>query len=106
LFDKKRAYEKIVAGETDSYLSFLHDVDIEVIDTAYEFTDVARMAIDKGFLKEEQMELAMNAWSNIILSTKILIQVHKPGRYNAKEAKAAAQAHSKLPMSATPSPVK
>jgi hypothetical protein len=106
LFDKKRAYEKIVAGETDSYLSFLHDVDIEVIDTAYEFTDVARMAIDKGFLKEEQMELAMNAWSNIILSTKILIQVHKPGRYNAKEAKAAAQAHSKLPMSATPSLVK
>ena len=86
LFDKKRSYEKIVASDSDSYLAFLHDIDIEVCDVKYEFTDAWQKAVESGQAKEEQLEYAMNHLSNVILSTKILIQVHKPGRYTTQEA--------------------
>jgi hypothetical protein len=93
MFDMKLNYEKILAGSSDSYLAFLNDVDIELVDVEYEYTDAWHNLIEKNKDKVEpdalrsQLEYGMNHLSNIILSTKMLVQVHKPGRYGKEDLK-------------------
>ena len=85
LFDKKRCYDKAVAGETDSYHAFTHDVDIEVLEHLLEFTPSVQQGVSEGKISEEQLEYLINHLNNTVLSVKLLIQVHKPGRHTRQE---------------------
>lgn len=85
LFDMKRCFDKAVAGETDSYHAFTHGVDIEIVDHALEFTHPVQAALEAGEIPEEQLEYMINHLNNVVLSVKVLIQVHKPGRHRRDE---------------------
>jgi hypothetical protein len=84
LFDKNYLAEKIKQNSSESLLAFEHDVDIQVCDVSFEFTPPWQEKIKKGISKEE-LDYALNHLNNVALSTKILIQVHKPGRVNQEE---------------------
>ena len=88
LLNKKRMFELAKQGESDSLLAFDYDIDIEVCDTNFEYTAPWAHKIRNG-LKEDELTYALNHFNNVALSTRILIQVHKPGRYTVQEVKAA-----------------
>lgn len=85
LFNQQKAMQRIQAGESDSPLAFEHDIDIEVCDTQFVYTSPWQQKIQAGQISEEELTFALNHLNNVALSTIMLIQVHKPGRYDKKE---------------------
>ena len=85
LFNQQKAMQRIQAGESDSPLAFEHDIDIEVCDTQFVYTAPWQQKIQAGQISEEELTFALNHLNNVALSTIMLIQVHKPGRYDKKE---------------------
>lgn len=89
-FNKRLSLEKIQQfGSIDSLLTFDQDVDIEVCDKKFEFTNIWMQKIKEGSVQEEELTLALNHMNNVALSTMYLVQVHKPGRIDYIEAKKA-----------------
>lgn len=89
LFDKRRVYERAVQGESDSLIAFEHDVDIEVCDVQFDYTPPFLERMKAGKITEEELTYSLNHLNNVALSTRMLIQVHKPGRYDLKELEVA-----------------
>jgi hypothetical protein len=87
LFNRKMNYDKIVAGESDSYLSFLHGVDIELVDMKLDYNPHFMDNAQNNNMSESEVTFAVNHYNNVVQSVKYLIQVHKPPRYNEKELK-------------------
>jgi hypothetical protein len=85
LFNNKRLFERAKLGGSDSLLAFEHDVDIEVLDVQMEYTPPFIEAIKNKTMDGQQLNHALNHMNNVALSTKILIQVHKPGRIDKSE---------------------
>jgi hypothetical protein len=73
-------------GGSESMLAFEHDIDIEVCDVNFEYTPPWQQRIMQG-LPQEDLNYALNHLNNVALSTKILIQVHKPGRHTEEDLK-------------------
>jgi hypothetical protein len=84
LFDKKGLAETVKRGGSESLLAFEHDIDIEIVDVNFEFTHPWQEKIDDGISKED-LDYALNHYNNVALSTKLLIQVHKPGRVSFED---------------------
>lgn len=87
LFNKKKLIERAKAGQSDSLLAFEHDIDIEVCDVQFEYTQPWQDQLKQGKLSEEELNYALNHFNNVALSTRMLIQVHKPGRIDDEELK-------------------
>ena len=97
MFDQKRCFEKIQGNEADSILAYEHDVDIEVCDTNFEYTDPWKQKILDKKVSQDELGFALNHFNNVALSMRVLIQVHKQGRYSKAEFEAAlAKAASKV----------
>jgi len=91
LFNKKIQIEKIQSGEPDSFLSFENDVDIEICDLQFEYTHPFKEKIKKGEISEEELVYTLNHLNNVASATRILIQVHKPGRIDNDEFRRAVE---------------
>ena len=65
--------------------SDLLDIDIEICDVKYEFTHLIKEKLESKEMSQEELYLAFNTMNNIAESTKMLIEVHKPGRYDLKD---------------------
>lgn len=87
LFNKRIQIEKARTKSSESLLAFEHDIDIEVCDTKFEYTEPYKERMRQGKITQEELHFAMNHLNNVIMSTILLIQVHKPGRYDDKEFK-------------------
>lgn len=87
LFNKNRNLDRAKTGERDSMLAFENDVDIEICDTQFEYTQPYAKRIKENAISEEELNFAMNHLNNVALSTRMLIQVHKPGRADFRELK-------------------
>ena len=87
LFNKRYLLDKATKGESDSLLAFEHNIDIEVCDTQFEYTPPYAERIKRGEIKQEELLYSLNHLNNVALSTKLLIQVHKPGRIDDAELK-------------------
>lgn len=87
LFNKRLMLEKAREKESDSLLAFEHDIDIEVCDVQFDYTHPYQEKIKKGEITQEELQFALNHLNNVALSTKMLVQVHKPGRIDDDELK-------------------
>jgi hypothetical protein len=85
LFNRKHLIEQAKMGETNSYLAFEHGVDIEVCDVQFEYTKPYADRIRSGNITEDELMHSLNHLNNVALSTRILVQVHKPFRYTEDE---------------------
>ncbi len=86
-------FEKANKGESDSLLAFEEDIDIEVCDVQFEYTDPYQQRLSNGTITQEELNHALNHLNNVALSTRMLIQVHKPGRIDYTEFKRALDGH-------------
>lgn len=89
LFNKARQFNKASQGESDSLLAFEHDIDIEICDMNFEYTPPFEQRIKDKTITQDELTHALNHLNNVALSTRFLIQVHKPGRYSNEELKRA-----------------
>lgn len=87
LFNKNRNLERAREKESDSLLAFENDVDIEICDTQFEYTQPYATRIREGKISEDELSFALNHLNNVALSVRLLIQVHKPGRSDLRELK-------------------
>lgn len=85
LFNKRYLFEKAQAKESDSMLAFDEDIDIEVCDTNFEYTEPWAAKIRNKEISADELNYALNFYNNVALSVKLLIQVHKPGRIDNSE---------------------
>jgi hypothetical protein len=86
MLDQKRLMdEKIMRGESDSLLAFEEEVDIELVDVQFIYTDPWQQRILSGNIKQEELNHALNHLNNVALSMIVLLQVHKAPRYNRTE---------------------
>jgi len=92
MFNKKVTYENIESGSGESTLAFDEDIDIEVCDVNFEYTPPFAKRIKDKQITPDELSYALNHFNNVALSTRILIQVHKPGRYDLSELKKAINA--------------
>jgi predicted SAM-dependent methyltransferase len=85
LFNMNRIYDKTRDGESDSPLAFDHNVDIELCDVQFEYIPMWLQKLQAGEITQDQLVFALNHYNNVALSTRFLIQVHKPGRFTVEE---------------------
>ena len=85
LFNKRLLVERARQGQSDSLLAFEHDVDIEICDTRFDYTPPWDQKIKSQQITEDELSYALNHFNNVALSTKLLIEVHKPGRVDFDE---------------------
>jgi hypothetical protein len=85
LFNQQRVMNRIKQRESDSILAFEHDIDIEVCDTQFVYTEPWQHKIRNNEVTSDELNYALNHFNNVALSMIMLIQVHKPGRYDAAE---------------------
>jgi hypothetical protein len=86
MLDQRRLMdEKIARGESDSLLAFEEEVDVEVVDVQFIYTPPWQQQISMGKITQDELNYALNHFNNVALSMIVLMQVHKPPRYNKKE---------------------
>lgn len=88
LFNKNMLLKKLEEEGSDSALAFEHDVDIEICDMQFDYTKPWADRIKSRQISEDELTYALNHFNNVALSTKYLIQVHKPGRIDFSEFEA------------------
>lgn len=101
LFNKNKSLESIREGLSDSTLAFDHDIDIELVDMNFEYTHPWLERIKKREVNEDELNYALNTFNNVALSTKFLVQVHKPGRCDFSEYEKLVEEKINQPMSLT-----
>ena len=87
IFDKKINYNNVKRGLSTSYLAFEYDIDIEVCEVAYDWIEYFHKKLESNELSGTDFDIAFNTLNNVAESTKLLIQVHKPGRYTREDFK-------------------
>ena len=85
LFNKRMLLEKLQKDQSDSALAFEHDIDIEICDMQFDYTDPWQEKLRKREITQDELSYALNHFNNVALSAKYLIQVHKPGRIDFEE---------------------
>jgi hypothetical protein len=85
LFNKSNLLERVRQKQSDSLLAFEEDIDIQVCDVMFEYTQPFMEKIKNKTITEEELQFSLNHLNNVAHSVKVLIQVHKPGRIDSKE---------------------
>jgi len=86
MLDQKRLMDdKIIHGESDSLLAFEEELDVELVDVKFIYTEPWQQRINHNNISPEELNFALNHYNNVALSMIVLMQVHKPPRYNKKE---------------------
>lgn len=87
LFDQRRTYEGIEQNRSETPLSITTGVDLDVCEVNYEYVDHWVQKVRNKEITMEELEFALHTQSNVAESTRMLLQVHKPGRYTIQEVK-------------------
>lgn len=86
MLDQRRLMdEKIKFGESDTLLAFEENIDVSVADVQFLYTPPWEQRIKSGNVTQEELSYALNHFNNVALSMVVLLQVHKPGRYDRQE---------------------
>lgn len=85
LFDKRLVLERAKDRQSDSLIAFEEDIDIEICDVDFEYTPPFKDRILANKITQEELTHSLNHLNNVALSTKVLIQVFKPARYDLKD---------------------
>ena len=92
MFNKKHIMWTVKEGLSHSSLAFDTDIDIEICDIKYDFTHIFKDKISKGEITKDELDFAFNTLNNVAESTKMLIEVHKPGRHTIDDFQEAVKA--------------
>lgn len=95
MFDKKRIFECVQKKQSESLVAFEEDIDIEICDSDFVYTYPYEQKIKNGTITRDQLVFDLNHLNNVAISTKLLIQVFKPGRYSLEELKTEIKKHDK-----------
>jgi predicted SAM-dependent methyltransferase len=101
LFNKRMLLDKLQSDGSDSALAFEHDVDIEICDMQFEYTQAWEQRIRAREISQEELNYALNHFNNVALSSKFLIQIHKPGRIDFSEFEKVVEEKLKQPLKLT-----
>ncbi len=85
MFNKKKVFEDYQNGDAKTMLAFQEDIDIEVCDVNFDYSKGFAEKIKNNSISVDELRYATDHLNNVATSTKILIQVHKPSRYDTKE---------------------
>jgi predicted SAM-dependent methyltransferase len=85
MYDKMEIKRLVENNFSESYLAFIHDVDINVMEVRYVFNDDWVEKVNSKEITEKELYYALNHFNNVAYSIIMLIQVHKPGRVTQKE---------------------
>jgi SAM-dependent methyltransferase len=85
LFSKKNLIDKIKQGQLETLLAFDHNIDIEICDVQFQYTEAWQEQIKNESVKQEEVMYALQHFNNVASATRLLIQVHKPGRIDNDE---------------------
>jgi hypothetical protein len=85
LFDMKYNADSVGVNGSHSLLAFDTNIDIEVCEIDFVYTEPFKKKIEDKQITKEELHYALNHLNNVAISTKMLIQVHKPPRYNKSE---------------------
>ena len=85
LFDMRSNIDLIQRKFSESYLGLQHKIDIEVCEVKYDFTADWLKRFETEKYKQQDIDFALNYYNNVAESTRILIQVFKPTRYDDKD---------------------
>jgi len=89
MFNMKHAMWLVKNQSSTSSFAFDLDIDFEICDIKYDFTELFNNRIKSENMTKEDVEFLFNTMNNVAESVKILIEVYKPGRYNIQEYKQA-----------------
>jgi len=89
LFDQKRAIDGIKEGRSETPLSIMTGVDLDVCEVKYNYIGFWLEKLKNKQITPEELEFALHTQCNVAESTSMLLQVHKPCRYSLEEAKQA-----------------
>jgi len=89
MFNQKHIMWTIREGLSHSSLAFDTNIDVEICDIKYDFTHLVKDRLKNGEMSQAELDLAFNTMNNVAESTRMLIEVHKPGRYTIEEFQAA-----------------
>ena len=92
MFNKKHILWTVKEGLSHSPLAFDIDVDFEICDIKYDFTHIIKEKTRDNTLSQADIDMMFNTMNNIAESTRMLIEIHKPGRYSLEEFKNAVKA--------------
>lgn len=101
LFNKRMLLEKLQSEGADSPLAFEHDIDIEICDMQFDYTKPWAERLKARQISEDELTYALNHFNNVALSTKYLIQIHKPGRIDFSEFEALVEKKLEEPLRLT-----
>jgi len=101
LFNKRMLLEKLQGEGADSPLAFEHDIDIEICDMQFDYTKPWAERLKSRQISEDELTYALNHFNNVALSTKYLIQIHKPGRIDFSEFEALVEKRLEEPLRLT-----
>ncbi|CAB4132877.1 hypothetical protein UFOVP250_3 [uncultured Caudovirales phage] len=85
LFDRMEVKRLVESKHSESYLAFEHDVDINVVETKYDFNEYWINKVKDGEMTDAELFEQLNFQSNVAASIILLIQVHKPPRVTNQE---------------------
>jgi hypothetical protein len=85
MFNQKHILWTIKEGLSHSSLAFDTMVDFEICDIKYDFTHIIKDKINNKSITQEELDLMFNTMNNIAESTKMLVEVYKPGRYTIED---------------------
>jgi len=85
MFDKQKTLNLIRNKSTESLISYENDIDVEIVETQFVYTDPFIEKIKNKEIDQEGLNYALNHMNNVATSMVLLIQVYKPGRIDNKE---------------------
>jgi hypothetical protein len=85
LFNRKNLIDGYKIGRSDSPLAFEMNVDMDLCEIKYTYIGHWLDMLKKKEITEEQLQFALMTQNNVAENTIMLIQIHKPGRFDVKE---------------------
>ena len=85
-FNKQAVYNREKYGTPcGNSLAFDKDIDIELVDTQYEYIPQWLEMVRTGQITQDQLSFALAHNNNVALDVRYLLQIHKPGRFDSSE---------------------
>lgn len=80
MFDQRRNAEVIASGNSETPLGIYHDIDFELLYVHMVPDAAVGAALQAGQIDEAQLQQMERHQRNIIIETRMVLRVHKPGR--------------------------
>jgi hypothetical protein len=76
---------RIEKNKLYNLVPFEQNIDIQILDVVHEYPDEIKNALNNKNLTPELLSQHETHMNNVIVKTRVLMEVHKPGRITEKE---------------------